>query len=47
MHGQEDGSIPATFQIIYMASKYFILYDVLVNSTIDWMETITKSTEAS
>ena len=48
MYGKEDGTVPATFQIIYM------VYSILNTSKwkpdakrIDWMEALSKPTETS
>lgn len=48
LHGNEDGTIPATFQIIYVVSAaYFEPWVLLSPSLSDWMEACTKPTEAS
>jgi len=48
MHGKEDGTVPATFQIIYMVCSTLNASKRNPDAKrADWMETLSKPTETS
>ena len=47
MHGNEDGSVPATFQIIFMVGKIVVLLSLLFIVNLDRMETLANDTGAA
>ena len=48
MHGREDGTVPATFQIIYMVRSTIIVHKGKSNAKrIDRMEAFSEPTETS
>lgn len=47
LHGDEDGSVPATFQIIYMVCSTPRFEAVTSRSILDWLEALPYSAQAA
>lgn len=47
LYGNEDGTIPATFRVVFMVRGSSTLPSVLTEITLDWMETCSHTAAAA
>lgn len=48
MHGKEDGTMPATFQVIYMVYSFTTTFEQELNAKrTDWVEALSKPAKTS